>query len=187
MAISSLGDQYRSLMRRGILIIVVLSSPALMRAADRPALTLKDVLGVTHSIEDYRGKIVVVNFWATWCIPCKEEMPIFTEVDKRYRERGVVVLAASLDEPRTKKYINQFARSYKMTFPILVDATADDMKHVGLGEMVPSTLFVDRDGSVAGKILGQATKKDVFPRLEWLLGDRQAEPPQALTDNTKKR
>jgi thiol-disulfide isomerase/thioredoxin len=168
-------------------MFVVLSSTALMRAADRPALTLKDMQGAAHSIEDYRGKVVIINFWATWCIPCKEEMPIFTDVDKRYRDRGVVVLAASLDEQRTKKYINQFARSYKMTFPVLVDATPDDMKHVGLGEMVPSTVFVDRDGNIAGKILGQATKKDVFPRVEWLLGDRQGEPPQAVTDNTKKR
>jgi thiol-disulfide isomerase/thioredoxin len=187
MAISSVGDQHRSLRRSWILAFLVLSCAALMSAADRPALTLKDMQGVAHSIEDYRGKIVVVNFWATWCIPCKDEMPIFTEVDKRYRDRGVIVLAASLDEQRTKKYINQFARSYKMTFPILVDATTEDMRHVGLGEMVPSTLFVDRDGSVAGKILGQATKKDVVPRLEWLLGDRQGEPPQPLTDNSTKR
>ena len=186
MAANSVSDR-RCLLKPWWILILLLSSAALMPAADRPALTLKDMQGVTHSIEDYRGKLVVVNFWATWCIPCKEEMPIFTEVDKRYRERGVVVLAASLDEQRTKKYINQFARSYKMTFPILVDATTEDMKHVGLGEMVPSTLFLDRDGSVAGKILGQATKKDVLPRVEWLLGERQGEPPQAVTDNTKKR
>ena len=168
-------------------ISAVLLSGLLVQAANRPELSLKDMQGVTRSIEDYRGKIVIVNFWATWCIPCKEEMPIFSEVDKRYRDRGVVVLAASLDEQKTKKYINQFARSYKMNFPILIDATPDDMKRVGLEEMVPSTLFLDRDGTVAGKILGQAAKKDVLPRVEWLLGDRQGEPPQALTDNTKTR
>ena len=175
-------------LRRGCgLIVVILLSTLIMYAADGPELTLKDMQGVTHSIEDYRGKIVLVNFWATWCIPCKEEMPIFTEVDKRYRERGLVVLAASLDEQKTKKYINQFARSYKMTFPILVDATPKDMKRVGLGEMVPSTLFLDRDGTVAGKILGQASEKDILPRVEWLLGDRQGSAPDAVTDNSKKR
>ena len=172
----------------GVLAILILLLPSCLgQTADHPELTLKDIHGVAHSIEDYRGKIVVLNFWATWCIPCKEEMPIFGEVDKRYWDRGVVVLAASLDEQKTKKYINQFARSYKMNFPILLDATPDDMKRVGLGEMVPSTLFVDRNGAVAGKILGQASKKDVLPRVEWLLGDRQGEPPQAVTDNTKKR
>ena len=61
------------------------------------------------------------------------------------------------------------------------------MKRIGLGEMVPSTLFIDRDGMVAGKILGLAGKKDVVRLVEWLLGSRQGEPPEAVTDNTKKR
>lgn len=187
MGTSSFHHHYPYLRRGCGLIFAILLSNLTIYAADRPELSLKDMQGVTHSIEEYRGKIVLVNFWATWCIPCKEEMPIFTEVDKRYRERGLVVLAASLDEQKTKKYINQFARSYKMTFPILVDATPEDMKRVGLGEMVPSTLFLDRDGTVAGKILGQAGKKDILPRVEWLLGDRQGSAPDPVTDNTKKR
>src|SRR5215475_5145355 len=95
------------------------------QAAEQPELSLKDTHGTTHSIAEYRGKIVILNFWATWCIPCKDEIPIFREVDKRYREKGVVVLAASLDDEKTKKYINQFTRSYKMNFPILVEATSD--------------------------------------------------------------
>jgi len=173
--------------RLGWITAAVLMSSLLSRAADAPELTLKDAQGITHSIADYRGKIVVLNFWATWCIPCKEEMPIFAEIDKRYHDRNVVVLAASLDDQKTKKYIDQFARSYKIRFPILVDATAEDMKRIGLGEMVPSTLFLDRDGTVAGKIRGQAPKKDVLRRLEWLLSDRQGEPPAAVTDTTKKR
>jgi thiol-disulfide isomerase/thioredoxin len=158
-----------------------------IKAAEPPELSLKDRQGVPHSLSDYRGKIVVLNFWATWCIPCKEEMPIFGDVDKRYREQGVVVLAASLDDQKTKKYINQFARSYKMTFPVLVDATTDDMKRTGLGEMVPSTLFLDRDGTVAGKILGQASKKEVLRRVDWLLGDRKGQAPAPVIDTTKKR
>ena len=177
---------YRRYQKFWVMVPVLVCS-LLAYAAETPELTLKDTQGVTHSIADYRSKIVVLNFWATWCIPCKEEMPIFAEVDKRYRDRDVVVLAASLDDQKTKKYINQFARSYKMSFPIMVDATTEDMKRIGLGEMVPSTLFLDRDGTVAGKIRGQAPKKDVLRRLEWLLSDRQGEPPAAVTDTTKKR
>jgi thiol-disulfide isomerase/thioredoxin len=175
------------LRRQCWLLAAALLSFLFAQAAEQPQLTLKDMQGVNHSIADYRGKIVVLNFWATWCVPCKDEMPIFGEVDKRYRAQGVVVLAASLDDEKTRKYINQFARSYKMNFPILVDATSDDMKRIGLGEMVPSTLFLDRDGTVAGKILGQAPKKDVFRRVEWLLSDRQGEPPEPVTYTTKKR
>ena len=78
-------------------------------------------------------------------------------------------------------------RAFAVDFWPLVDATPDDMKRIGLGEMVPSTLFIDRDGTIVGKILGQAGKKDVVRRVEWLLGSRQGEPPEAVTDNTKKR
>src|SRR5262245_11600515 len=172
------------LRRHSWLFVAVLLTFLPARAAEQPELSLKDTQGTTHSIADYRGKIVVLNFWATWCMLCKEEMPIFTEVDKRYSRQGVVVLAASLDEQKTKKYINQFDRSYKMTFPILVDATPADMKSVGIGEMVPSTVFLDRDGAVAGKILGQAPRKEVLRRVECLLGDRKGEPPETVIDTT---
>ena len=158
-----------------------------IEAAEPPELSLKDRQGVAHSLSDYRGKIVVLNFWATWCIPCKEEMPIFGDVDQRYRRQGVIVLAASVDDQKTKKYINQFARSYKMSFPILVDAAMDDMKRVGLGELVPSTLFLDKNGTVAGKIFGQAPRKEVFRRVDWLLGDRQGQAPELVLDTSKKR
>jgi peroxiredoxin len=170
-----------------LLVLILLSCNLLAVAEEKPELTLKDSQGTVRSLADYRGKIVLLNFWATWCIPCKEEMPIFSEVDKRYREQGVAVLAASVDDPRTKKYIKQFARSYRMNFPILVDASPEDMKRVGLGEAVPSTLFVDRDGTVAGRILGQAGKKDILSRIEWLLGERRGQPPEFETDNLKKR
>jgi len=166
-------------------IVTLFLCSVFAEAAEPPELSLKDTQGVAHSLADYRGKIVVLNFWATWCIPCKEEMPILGAVDKHYRQQGVVVLAASLDDQKTKKYINQFARSYKMSFPILVDATTDDMKRTCLVEMVPSTLFLDRDGTVAGKILGQAPKKEVLRRVDWLLGDRQGQAPEPVIDTTK--
>jgi len=135
----------------------------------QPALSLKDAAGQTHNLSDYRGKIVVLNFWATWCVPCKEEMPIFSEAYKRYQQRGLVVLAASLDDAATKKFVAKFAHTYKMDFPVLLDATSDMMKQMGLGESVPSTLFLDENGNVAGKISGQARKKDVFAHIEQLL------------------
>ena len=168
-------------------IVALFISSFSLQAAEAPGLSLKDAQGIQHSLSDYRGKVVVLNFWATWCIPCKEEMRIFADVDKRYREQGVIVLAASVDDQKTKKYINQFARSNKMSFPILVDATTDDMKRIGLGELVPSTLFLDKDGTIAGKILGQAPRKEVLRRVDWLIGDRQGEAPEAVVDTSKKR
>ena len=134
-----------------------------------PELSLKDAAGKTYNLSDYRGKIVVLNFWATWCVPCKKEMPIFTEADKRYNQRGLVILAASLDDARTRKYVSKFAQTFKMEFPVLLDATTTTMQQLGLGDSVPSTLFFDQNGNLAGKIVGQANKKDVLGRIERLL------------------
>ena len=138
-------------------------------AQSQPDLTLKDIDGKTHSLSEYHGKIVVLNFWATWCVPCKEEMPIFSEVDKRYRRRGVVVLAASLDNEQTRKYVEKFAHAYKMDFTILMDATSANMQQMGLGDSIPSTIFFDENGNAVAKIKGQAHKKDVFSNIEQLL------------------
>ena len=141
-----------------------------------PQLSLKDVHGNTHTLVDYRGKIVVLNFWATWCVPCKQEMPIFVDINKKYRDRGVAVIAASLDDDSTRKYIASFASTFKMDFPILVDANSDIMHELGLGESIPSTIFLDAEGNVVGKILGQARRKDVFRRVEWLFRQSYRRP-----------
>jgi peroxiredoxin len=147
----------------------------------QPQLSLKDAQGNIHNLSDYRGKIVILNFWATWCVPCKQEMPIFVDAYKKYHDRGVVVIAASLDDETTKKYVPQFAHSFKMEFPILLDANADLMHEVGLGDSVPSTLFLDAEGNIAGKIVGQVKRKDVLHRIEWLLGNHEGQVPEPIT------
>jgi peroxiredoxin len=137
-----------------------------------PDLALKDTLGATHNLSEFRGKVVLLNFWATWCIPCKQEMPIFVDAEKRYRDRGLIVLAASVDDSKTKKYIAKFAHAQKMNFPILVDANPEMMKQLGLNDTIPSTIFLDDQGNIAGKIVGQAKKKDVLQRLDKLLAKK---------------
>ena len=145
----------------------------------QPELSLNDTQGKHHSLSDYRGKIVVLNFWATWCVGCKQEMPIFVDVSKKYRDRGVIVLAASVDDESTKKYIPQFMRSYKMDFPVLLDANADIMHEIGLGDALPSTAFLDAEGNVVGMIAGAAKRKDVLQRVEKLLAN--SGPPASAT------
>jgi cytochrome c biogenesis protein CcmG/thiol:disulfide interchange protein DsbE len=158
-------------MRFVIVFLLGLSSVA---GQSQPQLSLKDVDGKTQTLSDYRGKIVVLNFWATWCVPCKEEMPFFVEAQKKYGQRNVVILAASLDDDRTKKYVRKFVQAYKMDFPVLLDATAESMKQFGLGETLPSTIFLDAQGNFAGKIEGQARKKDLLNRIEKLLSHEEA-------------
>src|SRR5258708_6614852 len=156
-------------MRYLIIILLYLGSTS---GQPGPNLTLKDAAGNAHSLSDYRGKIVVLNFWATWCVPCKDEMPIFAEAYKRYNQRGIVILAASLDDDKTRKYVPKFVRSYKMDFPVLMDATSATMQQIGLGDSLPSTVFFDDKGNEVGKIIGQARKKDVLDRIEQMLARR---------------
>lgn len=167
--------------------LVVMFLMTAVFSTSAPRLELRDIEGNTHSLSQYRGKIVVLNFWATWCVPCKTEMPIFVDVYRKYRDRGVVVLAASLDDESTRHYVSRYARTYKMEFPILLDASVDTMHSLGLGDSVPSTVFLDSDGNIAGKIVGQAQRKDVVHRLEWLLGNHEGQPPQPLTDTARHR
>jgi peroxiredoxin len=152
-----------------------------------PDLTLQDTSGASQSLASYRGKIVILNFWATWCLPCKDEMPIFVDVANRYGDRGLAVLAASLDDDRTRKFIPQFARSHKMKFPILAGADAQTMKQFGLQEIAPSTVFIDRDGTIVFRIIGEARRNDVLDRVQWLVGAREGERPAAVVDRSKKR
>lgn len=146
-----------------------------------PALELKDSRGRLVRLSDYAGKAVVLNFWATWCGPCVKEMPIFAEVAKKYGPQGVVVLAASLDSAETQPNIEPFIEKQKMEYPVLIDTTVEHMTAFGMGESLPGTIFIDQQGRVMGRILGEARRREVTERVEWMLGLRKGnKPPKAM-------
>jgi len=149
-------------------------------------LTLKDAAGKKVSLRDYRGKIVVVNFWATWCGPCNDEMPMIVEMEKEYRSRGVVFLAASLDDSKTKSRIPDFLSKYKVEFPVWYGATGDDLDKLGLGEAVPDTIFIDQEGGITARVLGQMRREELKERLDWLTGDRSGPAPQVIVKHLDK-
>lgn len=149
-------------------------------------LRLNDAAGRPHSLADYRGKFVVLNFWATWCAPCQNEMPLFVKASKRFADRGLVVIAASIDESDTLRYVPKFVQNEKMDFPVWVGARLADMERLGVGPGMPSTVFIDKDGKVINRVIGQLRKNDLEPRIEWMLGSRAGAPPPAFADNMKK-
>jgi thiol-disulfide isomerase/thioredoxin len=148
-----------------------------------PVLEMTDHEGRVQRLEDYRGKVVVLNFWATWCGPCAAEMPIFVDTQKRYGARGVQVLAASLDDDETKANIPAFMKKFKMSFPVLMGTTVDHLEQFGLGQALPATVFIDQEGNIFSRILGEAKRRDIRDRVEWLLGRRRGKEPEALLDN----
>jgi thiol-disulfide isomerase/thioredoxin len=166
---------------QSLLVLALLTlSLAAAKEAPKAELNLKDSQGQKVRLRDLRGKIVVLNFWATWCGPCKAELPLLVEAEQNYGARGVIFIAASLDDDQTKAQIPAFVAAHKVGFPIWIGATGDDLAKLGMGEAVPATAFLDPEGHIVARVLGQLRQEEVRERLDWLLGNRNGTTPDPL-------
>ena len=166
-----------------IVVLALVMAPAIgISKGPRPVdLTLKDTNGQKVRLRDFRGKVVVLNFWATWCGPCHEELRMFAEVEKEYAPRGVVFVAASLDERETRPKIPDFIARFNIGFPVWVGASVLDLEDLKLGQALPATAFLDRDGSIVARVLGPVTRDELKERLGWLT-ERSGQAPNPLID-----
>lgn len=165
---------------------LVAGSLSLMSAPKKAApadLNLTDLQGKKVHLKDYRGKLVVLNFWATWCVPCRDEMPMFVDIEKQWAPKGVVFIGASLDDKKTGKNIPDFLEKYKIDFPIWTGTTGDDMDHLNMGNAVPDTAFIDEDGFILARVEGEIKRQELVDRLTWLTSDRKGPAPDALLKN----
>jgi len=177
-------------MLRRILIfalsVLAVAPRAVMSTPKNPApaeLNLSDLDGRKVHLKDYRGKIVVLNFWATWCGPCREEMPMFVAVEKEWAAKGIVFIGASLDGRATQKNVPGFLSTFDIDFPIWIGATGDDLARLGLGKAAPDTAFLDEQGNILLRVLGEIKRTELIERLEWVTGDRKGPAPRALLRN----
>jgi thiol-disulfide isomerase/thioredoxin len=164
----------------GLLSLAVMSRAADTKKESPTDLTLSGMDGRKVHLRDLRGKTVVLNLWATWCLPCREEMPMMVDAEKVWREKGVVFIGASLDDNKTRKNIPDFLKQFQITFPIWTGATPDDLARLHLGEAVPDTAFVDAEGIIFARVRGEIRRPELDERLEWVTGDRTRPAPQAL-------
>ena len=120
---------------------------------EAPDFVLPNLNEKSVRLSDYRGKVVFLNFWATWCKPCREEMPSMEVLYKNFDRDGLVVLAVSNDRVTTKKDIPPFVSSMNLTFPVLVDSWGQtDKRYKLMG--VPETYIIDQQGILREKIIG---------------------------------
>ena len=132
-------------------------------------LKLKDLFGAEASLAQYKGRIVVLNFWATYCVPCKTEMPDLAAIQNEYAALGLQVIGASTDEAADRPKVLQFIKETKINFPVWLGATAADMTRFGLGEALPGTVVTDRTGAIVKVISGVVTVADLRKQIDSML------------------
>ncbi len=135
---------------------------------EAPALTLNDIRGVHHSLSDYRGQVVLVNLWATWCPPCQGEMPVLEDYYKNHQNEGFTVVAVEDGDPPAA--VKSFVQKYDLDFSVWLDPAYQSTDQAFKAANLPSSYVIDRDDMIrlewAGAISGQNLEKYVTPLIK---------------------
>jgi thiol-disulfide isomerase/thioredoxin len=170
-----LADRATRQPRKGVLSVAAGNSAGRSTLAGKPApeMTLKDLDGKDLSLSEYKGKVVLVNFWATWCEPCQVEIPWLIEIQQKYAAKGFTVLGIAMDEEGAKvvtpwvqkeRFDVNGAKS-QMNYPIVIgnDAAADKFGGL-LG--YPTSVLITRDGKIVKRITGIITPEEIAKSIE---------------------
>jgi thiol-disulfide isomerase/thioredoxin len=135
-----------------------------VRGRSAPDFELVSLDGKRVKLSDFRGKAVLLNFWATWCTPCKQEMPWFVDLQKKYGSEGLVVVGVAMDDSETSK-IAEFAGQMGVNYPVLLgtDKVSEDYGNV---QYLPTSFYIDRDGKFVGKGVGLLGRKEVEANVQ---------------------
>jgi len=130
--------------------------------------TVTDMNGKSVSLSSFKGKVIVLDFWATWCPPCKAEIPGFVELQEAYGSQGLQVVGVSVDDTADK--LPPFASEFKMNYPVLVGLGRDDLQDA-YGPMwgIPTTFLINRDGKICRKHSGMVGKERYEEDIKGLL------------------
>lgn len=174
----------RNILFIALMTLVAASNLGAASSNRTPDLSFRDLAGSKVSIGELRGSIAVVNFWATWCAPCREEFPMLSSLAQRYAGKVRFVSISADDDPNSKKQraeIHRFLADQQPGMEIWVGADLDALGRCGLGRVLPATLVLDAKGQVVARIEGQAREQDITTPIEWLLqGQIGPEPPALL-------
>jgi thiol-disulfide isomerase/thioredoxin len=125
-----------------------------------PLFTSTDLDGKAFDLAAYKGKVLVLNFWATWCGPCRREIPDFIQLQDEYGSGGLQVVGIALDE-QGASIVKPFAEKFKINYPVVVDAKSEVAALYGQMNAIPVTIIVDRSGKIRSRQVGMRTKAQI--------------------------
>lgn len=162
-------------MRRAVFFAVLLMSPIIAagQTVRTPALVLKDLRGRTLRLSEYQGKVVLLNFWATWCPPCRAEMPGLIKLQREYGKDGLQIIGVTYP-PERWAHVRRFTRRLKVNYPIVLGTRATKAS-LNPDEMLPLTVIIDREGTIRGAIAGILLPEEFDLQIKPLLQRRASE------------
>jgi thiol-disulfide isomerase/thioredoxin len=132
--------------------------------------TLKDLSGRNVKLSDFRGKVILLDFWATWCVPCKFEIPGFVALQEKYAKDGLQVIGVSVDD--TLEKLQPFVREFKMNYPVLQGLDHDDVQEAfGPVVAIPTSVVISRDGLICARYTGLPPTRSSEGSLEQRVKD----------------
>lgn len=150
-----------------------LGGPNKMQGQPAPDFSLASLDGKTVKLSDFRGKAVLLNFWATWCEPCKIEMPWFVELQRQYGPQGLQVLGVAMDDTSPKD-ISEFAQKMGVNYPIAMGKEAVGEQYGGI-PYLPSTFYISRDGKVVDRVFGLVSRSEIEDNIKKTLSTQVAQ------------
>ncbi|MGR9115600.1 MAG: TlpA family protein disulfide reductase [Gammaproteobacteria bacterium] len=153
----------------GVLAQHFIGSESQTNSAEVPAFNFPDLEGTIHSLPEWDGKVIIVNFWATWCPPCRKEIPEFVALQKQYGDKGLQFIGIAIEE---KEPVDEFIDFIEINYPILIGADRGIELAQQLGNTigaVPFSVVLDRQGRIVHRQPGEFTKKDIVKIIEPLL------------------
>jgi peroxiredoxin len=129
--------------------------------------TVDDISGKHVALDSYKGEVILLDFWATWCAPCRKQIPEFMDLYKRYKSRGVVVLGVSVDE--SPAAVKKFVKELRVNYPILLSGTRDDLQQAFGPPGFPTLYIIDRDGQIRSQHTGLTSMEEVERTINLLL------------------
>jgi peroxiredoxin len=143
-----------------------------------PQFELKDLAGKSVRLSDYQGKVVLLNFWATWCPPCKEEMPWFVDLQQRYGAQGLQVIGIAMDDAG-EKAVGTFTQKLGVNYPVLMgkESVAEAYGNV---QFLPDTFYIGRDGKILKHVQGLIERKSIEQTIKQALSAPSSRQAQSL-------